>query len=143
MNSTNKKTTLIQFVKFGLVGVSNSIVSLGIYSLCIYLQLHYFIANAIAFILSVLNSYFWNNRFVFQKGKGEHRNFFATLLKTYASYGVTGILIQSLLLYLFIDKFGVSKYLAQAICIVINLPLNFILNKFWSFRTTKKQEVVE
>lgn len=125
----------IQFIKFGLVGLTNSVVYFLIYSICIYLKVHYFIANFLAFVLSVLNSFFWNNKFVFKKNDGTHRNMFYTLLKSYASYSITGIFFQSLLLFLFIDKLGISKYIAQILCILINLPINFLLNKYWSYKS--------
>ena len=125
----------VQFIKFGLVGATSTIVSLLIYSFCVYLQVQYFIANFLAFVLSVLNSFFWNNKFVFKKNDGTYRNLFYTLLKSYASYSITGIFFQSLLLFLFIDKLGISKYIAQILCILINLPVNFLLNKYWSYKS--------
>ena len=133
----------VQFIKFGLVGVTSTIVSLLIYSFCVYLQVQYFIANFLAFVLSVLNSFFWNNKFVFKKNDGAYRNLFYTLLKSYVSYSITGIFFQSLLLFLFIDKLGISKYIAQILCILINLPVNFLLNKYWSYKSvsTKSRKV--
>ena len=133
----------VQFIKFALVGVTSTIVSLLIYSFCVYLQVQYFIANFLAFVLSVLNSFFWNNKFVFKKNDGAYRNLFYTLLKSYVSYSITGIFFQSLLLFLFIDKLGISKYIAQILCILINLPVNFLLNKYWSYKSvsTKSRKV--
>ena len=125
------RTNAIQFIKFGLVGASNAVVSIAVYSVLIFVGCHYIVANVFAFLLSVLNSFFWNDRFVFKKNEGEKRNPFLALVKTYVSYGLTGILLQSLFLFLFIEKMAINKYGAQILCIVINLPLNFILNKFF------------
>ena len=127
--------TFIQFLKFSLVGISNAVVGFAVYSLFIYISVHYFFANAFSFILSVLNSFFWNSLFVFKKQEDSKRSTLFTLLKTFAAYGITGIVIQSALLYLFIDKMLLSKYMAQIICIFINVPLNFLLNKFWAYKT--------
>ena len=129
----------MQFIKFGLVGVSNAVVSMAVYSGLVYFGAHYIIANVFAFILSVLNAYFWNSRFVFIQNEDEFRNPLFSLIKTYISYGFTGIILQSLFLFVFIDKMAINKYLAQILCIVINLPLNFILNKFWSFKIDKNE----
>ena len=63
--SDEKVEGLSQFIKFGLVGLSNTAISYFTYALCIYIGLHYFIANALGFVLSVLNSFYWNNKYVF------------------------------------------------------------------------------
>ncbi|MDR2730220.1 MAG: GtrA family protein, partial [Treponema sp.] len=64
---------LFQFVKFGIVGLSNTAISYVIYSLLVYPGLHYIIASVIAFITSVLNSFFWNNKYVFKKEDNQKR----------------------------------------------------------------------
>jgi putative flippase GtrA len=37
--------------------------------------------------------------------------------------------------WVWINVFGISKYVAPLINLVISIPLNFIINKFWAFRT--------
>lgn len=56
------------------------------------------------------------------------------LLKTYASYSVTGIVINNILSWLWIDILGESKLIAPIINPLISVPLNFIFNKFWAFK---------
>ena len=75
---TEKKQTkmelLIQFIKFGIVGVTNTVVSYVINVATLFLLGHahifqrwdYIIANTVAFILSVLWSFYWNNKLVAQ-----------------------------------------------------------------------------
>jgi len=125
---------LLQFIKFGLVGLSNTVVAYAVYAVSIYLGVSYIVANLFGFIVSVYNAYFWSNKYVFPPRGGNKRNKWATLLKTYAAYSVTGVFLNSGLLYLFIDSWRINSYLAQAICLFITVPLNFILNKFWSFK---------
>ena len=64
---------LWQFVKFGIVGVSNTAISLCVYEICIHLGLHYVLSNGIGLVVSVINAYYWNNRCVF--GDGEKKTF--------------------------------------------------------------------
>ena len=55
-----------QFIKFGIVGVSNTLISLAVYQLALNaLGLHYLAANALGLVISVVNAYYWNNRCVF------------------------------------------------------------------------------
>lgn len=132
------KKDFVQFIKFSLVGISNAIVNFAVYSLFVYLGTHYFVANTVSFVVAVLNSFLWNSLFVFKKQENSQRNVVFTLLKTFTAYGITGIVLQSALLYLFIDKLLLSKYIAQIICIMINVPINFLLNKFWAYKIEKE-----
>ncbi len=122
-----------QFIRFCLVGVSNTLLSYIIYVGCIYIGIHYILANAIGFFVSVLNAYYWSNRYVFVKQEGDQRNHFYALLKTYITYGSSELLIASMLLYLFVEMCGINEYFAQLLCLIVTVPMNFLLNKYWSF----------
>jgi putative flippase GtrA len=130
-NFLRRRAGLIkQFIKFGLVGVSNTVMSLAIYYLLVAFGVNYMLANGIAFVISVLNAYYWNNRFVFQKTTAGHLK---PLLRTYLAYGMT-FLLGAGLLYLMVDQLGISKLIAPLINLVITIPLNFLVNKFWAFK---------
>ncbi|MDR2408819.1 MAG: GtrA family protein [Bacteroidales bacterium] len=123
---------LLQFIKFGIVGLSNTIISFLIYTLLIRIGLHYLFASIIAFFVSVTNSFFWNKKYVFTKDRGI--NIFRSLFKTFISYGLTGLILTNILLFILIDVFEISKYLAPFIVLIITIPSNFLINKYWVFR---------
>ncbi len=129
--------TLVQFTKFGIVGISNTVVSYGVYSYLVYIGLPYLISNIAGFIAAVTNSFFWNNKYVFKKSKNERRNPISVLVKTFIAYASTGLVINTFLLYLFIEKFNISKYFAPLLCFSITVPINFLLNKIWAFKSVK------
>lgn len=136
-----KSASLWQFVKFGIVGISNTLLSLATYQLCLHaLGLHYQFSNVLAFIVSVTNSYYWNSRYVFKLG---HQKGIATHLRSYGraflSYGST-FLLSTALLALWVEGCGISKTLAPILNLLITVPLNFILNKFWAFRNASTKE---
>jgi len=139
------KEIIVQFIRFGIVGLSNTAISYIIYSVLVYVGLHYLVASIIAFIISVLNSFLWNNKYVFRKGDEQKRNIIHSLIKTYISYAFTGLVIQNLLLFVFIDIFYLSKYIAPFFGLLITVPLNFFLNKLWAFKSvqSKKEEPIE
>ena len=136
--------SLTQFVKFGLVGVTNTAISYGINVLVLKLlqpygfSWDYVAGNVIAFILSVLWSFYWNNKYVFTQAEGTKRRIGPALLKTYISYGFTGIILTNVLSFVWINQLGVSKYIAPLINLIISIPLNFIINKFWAFKSSPK-----
>lgn len=125
-----------QFFKFGIVGVSNTLISLGCYYLLVYLGAHYLLANAVGFVLSVCNSYFWNSRYVF-KDKNEH-NGWRAFIKVFFSYGVS-FCLSSVLMFLFVQVLEISKYLAPILRLVFTIPLNFVMNKLWAFKEKFKE----
>lgn len=131
----NKITEFLsQFFKFGLVGVLNTALTYAVFFILVKINVHYQIANAIGFVIGVLNSYYWNNRYVFTTKEGEERNHIKALLKTFAAYGITGLVLQSLFLWLFVEHFGINSLIAQLISLCITVPTNFVLNKYWSFK---------
>lgn len=138
--SEDKTASLVQFVKFGIVGASNTVISYVLNVLVLLamrplsVSWDFIAGNVVAFVLSVLWSFYWNNRFVFTVKDGEQRNLGRTLCKTYLSYGFTGILLNNILSWLWISVIGISKYVAPMINLIISVPLNFIINKFWAFK---------
>lgn len=124
-----------QFFKFGVVGLSNTLISLCVYEACVHwLGMYYLAANALGLVISVVNAYYWNNRCVFGQGvKRTPRQHAVMYLKSLTAYGGT-FLLDSLLLILWVEALGVSEALAPVFNLLITIPLNFLVNKFWTFR---------
>ena len=119
---------VLQFVKFGIVGVSNTLISLGVYYAVILIcgEKWYIAGNILGFVVSVLNSYYWNSKYVFNMQEDRLR----TLIRTFAAYG-TNLLLGTFLLWLFVERLGISPFIAPIFNLIITIPLNFVLNKFW------------
>ena len=154
-----KLETLWQLIKFGLVGVSNTIVNYVVYSICyLILGINEYVATFLGFVISVLNAYFWQSRFVFRESEdGEHRVWWQVLIKTYISYAFSGLFLTELLLFLWIHVLDIGQYLtpladwianygihmtpkdlavllAPFINMIFTIPINFCINKFWAYR---------
>lgn len=134
---------LIQFIKFGLVGVSNTAISYGIDMLCYYVLLVHVnmpqnakvvVTSILAFVISVTNSYIWNNRFVFRsENKKTVREHAKSYCRTVVCYGVTGLILSPILKMLLVN-WQFQYWLASLASLIVTIPLNFVLNKFWAFR---------
>ena len=128
-----------QFIKFGMVGVTNTLLSYFLNVGVLYLlkdavlSYDYVIANVVSFLISVLWSFYWNNRLVFDTKQGTG-NILRALLKTYIAYSVTGILLNNILSFVWIDILSVSKLVAPMINLIFSVPINFLLNKYWAFK---------
>lgn len=134
------KNIVIQFIKFGIVGAINTVLSYIITNTCYYvLHLHAQISNIIAFIITVYISFMLNGKFVFNKDS-EKRSFWRSLAKVYASYSITGLFLTAILLYVEEQLIGIPHYIATLMNLIVTIPINFILNKFWAYKE-KKEEV--
>ncbi|MBQ8118389.1 MAG: GtrA family protein [Lachnospiraceae bacterium] len=135
----------MQFVKFGIVGFSNTVLAyvLNIGTILLLTPLNvawdYVAGNLVGFFLSVLWAFFWNNKFVFVAKDGEKRSGGKALLKTYISYGFTEVILNNVLSYIWIDILGISKFIAPAFNLVLSVPINFFINKLWAFKTEKAE----
>ena len=123
-----------QFFKFGVVGLSNTAVSMGVYYLFLWIDPKLYLAGSIlGTVLSIANAFVWNDLFVFKGNARDAKSILKRLGKTYASYGGTSIL-SNVLLWAEVSFFHVGKGIAPIINLLITIPLNFIINKLWTFR---------
>lgn len=137
-NTLKLKETITQFIKFGIVGAINTVLSYIITNLGFYmLKLHAQVANLVAFVITVFISFILNGKFVFNEGK-EKQIIWKSLPKVYASYSVTGLFLTGLLLHIEEQMLGIPHYIATLINLLFTIPINFILNKFWAFREKKE-----
>ena len=133
-----KNPTIIQFIKFGLVGVSNTAISLTVYYLFVWINPElYLVGSTVGAVVSIANSFYWNNKYVFSNKRMGALEVLVRLGKTYISYGVTFVLGITLL-YIEVDVLGLSVVLCPLANHAITIPLNFLLNKYWTFRQPKR-----
>lgn len=139
-NNNQIKNLIIQFIKFGTVGAINTVLSYAITNGCYYI-LHWNeqICNIIAFIITVYISFILNSKFVFNEN-GEKPNFWKALIKVYASYSITGLFLTAILLYLEEQILGIPHYIATLMNLVVTIPINFLLNKFWAYKDKEKNK---
>ena len=131
------KSDILQFIKFGIVGVSNTLVSFAVYYIFIWIDPKlYLIGSALGWVVSVANAFYWNNKYVFKGGRPDRRSLLKRLGKTYVSYGAT-FLLTTALLYLEVDRLHWPEALCPPLNLLITIPLNFLLNRFWAFQKQK------
>lgn len=125
------KKTIIQFVKFGFVGISNTAISLITYYVLVWCGLSYIIANTAGFLLSVVNAFYWNNKYVFTNK--EENSLAKAFGKVFCSY-LGSFCISTILITVMVEIFHISEYIAPILRLVVTVPINFVVNKLWAFR---------
>ena len=118
-----------KFIKFSIVGFSNLFISLAVYYVLIFLSINYQIANTVGFLVATFNSYFWNKLWVFKNNK----NKISDIIKFYIVC-LLSWLLSTILLYIWIQKLGISDKIAPIVNLCITTPLNYLMNKLWVFK---------
>ena len=126
-------TSIRQFIKFGLVGVSNTLVSWACYYFFLWIdESLYLIGGIVGTVVSIANAFFWNDKYVFKSDNNDWQSKLKRLGRTYISYGGTSLL-GMVLLWVEVNCFNISKVIAPPINLAITVPLNFLINKYWTF----------
>jgi len=137
--SDEKWNAFMQFVKFGIVGVTNTFISYFVYLIFLLAlgEKYYLVGSVVGFIVSVLNSFYLNDKYVFKKKEEVTRSKHKALIKVFLSYASTGLVLSNILLVIFIDYLYVPATIAPLIGLLITIPINYIMNKVWAFKDDK------
>jgi putative flippase GtrA len=135
MKIQNEKMSIfLQFAKFGIVGVSNTIVT----AVVIWLLLKMahatdVVANIIGYGAGVINSFVWNRKWTFavdSKIKDTFLKFILTFVISYfVQFGIMKLLICTL---------PIDNYWCHLMAMIPYTIVNFMLNKYYTFKNTEK-----
>lgn len=122
-----------QLGKFAVVGAIGYAINLAVYHTLLHAGLHFLAAAACSFLVAVTSNYTWNRLWTFRDQRGHigvqgMRFFLVSLAALGANLAVLALLVSVA---------GVGKFIANAIAIVLVMPLNFVGNKLWSFRKAR------
>jgi dolichol-phosphate mannosyltransferase len=125
---------LARIIKFVVVGLSGTLVNLGLLALLKEKAgIYYLLAGAIAFEVSVIWNFILNDRFTFADRKRPGGDFADRLIR----FNVTslgGLLIYIGILAFLTQAFGIYYILSAAIGIVLGFGWNFLVNSSWTWR---------
>ena len=131
-----------QLLKFLLVGITSGIVNFLAYNLILLLfgalqlfpNIDYMIGLIVGFIVSVYWSFLLNRKFVFNSPEELTIPWYQALIKMYITYAFTGVVLNTVLSYLWVDVLGIPKTIITLINDIVGFPITFLMTKFWSFR---------
>ncbi|MFV0329499.1 MAG: GtrA family protein [Dysgonomonas sp.] len=155
INDLIKSDEIKQLVKYGMVGVVGLVIDMGVYYLLVNkYSVHYpfsshlsnlldgkmsvgmldiLISNIISSTLAVINNFILNSYFTFKVTDNKLRRF-----ASFAGIAIFGMIISSMLLTLFIGIMKMDDMLAKAFAICIVAAIQFLINKFFTFKEHKK-----
>ena len=127
-DALRKRRNWEQLAKFGVVGAIGYLVNLGVYVLLRRSGVHYIPAAIGSFAVAVSNNYALNRAWTFRHQRG-HMAYqgLRFLVVSLVTLGANVAILYGLV------HAGMGKLPAQAVAIVLVMPLNFLGNKLWSF----------
>ena len=121
---------LVQFIKFGIVGVSNTLLTLVVYTVLLKVfGVWYLAASAIGFIAGATNGFLLNRRWTFRDHVGD-----ALTPVRWAIVQGAGLAIDELMLYVLVHDAKLDKLLAQVCATAFVTVTTFFVNRAWTFR---------
>jgi len=121
---------LVQLVKFGIVGVSNTLITLVVYTVLLKVfGVWYLAASAIGFAAGATNGFLLNRRWTFRGHVGD-----ALTPVRWAIVQGCGLGINEGLLFLFVHDAHLDKLLAQVCATAVVTLTTFFVNRAWTFR---------
>ena len=127
--------SLVQFIKFSLVGALNTLVDLFVYlaltRLLTWFGENYLVANAVSFSLAVTNSFFINRKWTFRDE--DKKKLGKKYLKFFVS-SLVALAAVELAMYLLVGVLGVYDVYAKFMVVVVSVGFSFSLSKLWVFR---------
>jgi putative flippase GtrA len=119
-----------QFVKFGIVGVSNTLISFALYTLLLkVLGVWYVAASGIGFAVGAINGFLWNRAWTFRGHIGD-----AMTPVRWFVVQTCGLLVNLGLVYLLVDGARLDELVGQAMTIAVVTVFTFLANRAWTFR---------
>ena len=120
-------------IKYIIFGAMTTVINILSYLVFTRIGLSYVISNIVAFILSVVFAFITNKLYVFNSRLlntsivcKEIITFFLSRLATF--------FIDTMLLVLLIEEFGVDDFISKCIINIIVIIMNYILSKFFVFK---------
>lgn len=146
-----KSESFRQLIKYGIVGVVGLVIDMGVYYLLVTrFSVHYpfteaisgkhlsigmldiIVSNIISSTLAVINNFILNSYFTFKVTDNKFKRFLS-----FAGIAAVGMVVSSALLTVFIEYMGLNDLIAKGFAVIIVAMLQFIINKFFTFKGKK------
>lgn len=121
-----------EFFKYAIVGFTGAILNLFfLYFFTSVIGIYYLLSATFSFIIAVTNNYFLNKVWTFKESLRE--KVFVKWSK-FLLISLLGLSVNLAFLYLFTSVFGIYYLVSQIFAIILATVVNFLGNKFWTFK---------
>ena len=126
-----RKKLDVPLIRFGLVGVLNTAVDFGIFTLLtMVLDWNPIASHVISYSCGVINSYFFNRTWTFRRKEKSN----AAEFTKFASVNLISLGVSSLAIYLLTSRAGLPVYAGKVLATFCSMAVNFAGSKLIVFR---------
>ena len=123
-----------ELILYGICGALSTILDVGIFwFLANVVNIHYLVANAIAWVLAVIFSFLANKYYVFGSKSFKREVWVKEAAEFFGARGLA-CFIDMGGMYLLVSFIGIDKNYAKLIVTFVVIVINYILSKFWIFK---------
>ena len=113
---------LKNLIIYGIGGAATTVVNYAVYFILCYLGVNYLGANAAAWILAVLFSYWINRKMVFRSDNIWYKELF-----TFCSLRFATLMAETLLLFLAVDCLHISSAVSKITVSIVTVLANYTI----------------
>lgn len=126
------RETFKQAIKYGVVGASNTLITAAV----IWLMMRFtpasdVLSNAVGYAAGVLNSFILNRQWTFKSNV----KWTSGALKFGVVFGICYLMQLGLLVWVLDPYLPIDPYFNQLIAMAFYTVVNFVMNKFYTFKT--------
>lgn len=134
MSIEKAKREFLVFFKYGVVGVSGTIIDVAALWLLVefvpFFENRILLAASLSFVLAVVNNFWWNKHWTFQDRSKNYRKQFIKFL----IIALIGLLLTNISMYLFVEVLLIWYIFAKLMTSAVVMLWNFLGNKMWTFK---------
>lgn len=132
--SNKRKDQLKELILYGICGALTTILDIGIFwFLANIVNLHYLVANAIAWFLAITFSFLANKYYVFESKSFAREVWVKEAAEFLGARGISCIIDMGGM-FLLVSILGINKNYAKLFITLVVIIINYILSKFWIFK---------
>lgn len=118
-------------ILYGLIGALSSSLDFGVYTVLVKcLSLNYLLANSISVVVGITTSFTLNRKYNFKVSDKTVRRF-----AIFMTVGLCGLVLSNLILFVCINTIHINELLSKLLSIALVVILQFMANKFITFKT--------
>lgn len=138
-----KNSAIIQFIKYSLVGVMNTLITFILIFVCkSFLGINEYVSNALGYVGGLINSFIWNKKWVFKSDKKAHIEALKFAIGFLLCYGVQLLFVWAIYEHTMLKTYelnlgfytfggyGITTLLGN----VVYTLANFCYNRFITFK---------
>lgn len=100
------------------------------------LHMHYMLATALSWVLTVVFAYWTNRTFVF-KSKNKDVQSLGKEFGSFIGARVATEFLELGMMFVMVDLAGINEYLSKFVCQMVVILANYFLSKLWIFKEKK------